>query len=247
MADSSIDGVEGSGVYQITHRDTGRSYIGSAVLFRVRWNQHRNLLRKGLHHSPFLQHAWTKYGEDSFEFLILESCERGQCIQREQAHMDAVQPAFNVCRVAGSTLGRKHDAATRQKLKEKATGRKHPPRSKEHREKISAVHKGKPKSPEHMAALQAARAKQVFTEDRRTRVGESLKLAYASGRRKREKAEPHKQKIGQAFAKLSDDDVRKIRKMRADGMTFAAIGLQFGSPASTMLQICSGKRYRWVT
>lgn len=244
MAESSI---ESSGVYQIIHRESGRSYIGSAVLFRVRWNQHRNLLRKEKHHSPFLQNAWNKHGSEAFDFVILEVCAREECIAKEQAQMDRIKPEFNVCSVAGSCIGRKHGPATLEKLREKATGRKHLPRSQEHRDRLGAAHKGKAKAPEHMAALQQGRSNQVFTEERRASVGASLKLAYANGLRKREKTEPHKQKIGKAFAKLSDDQVRSIREMRATGMTFAAIGLQFGSPSSTILQICSGKRYRWVT
>lgn len=40
-----------------------------------RWYRHKSELRKRKHVNNYLQHAWDKYGEDDFEFEILEECE----------------------------------------------------------------------------------------------------------------------------------------------------------------------------
>jgi group I intron endonuclease len=57
-----------SGVYQILCVPTGKAYVGSAVNLAKRWQEHRWMLRRGQHHSQYLQRAWDKYGETAFAF-----------------------------------------------------------------------------------------------------------------------------------------------------------------------------------
>lgn len=59
-----------SGVYQILCLPTGKVYVGSAVDLYGRWRDHRRYLRQGIHHNKYLQAAWDKYGEESFEFWV---------------------------------------------------------------------------------------------------------------------------------------------------------------------------------
>jgi hypothetical protein len=61
-----------TGIYCIFNKITKKRYIGSASGkhgFRARWRNHKWRLRNGKHHSLYLQNAWNKYGEDSFEFF----------------------------------------------------------------------------------------------------------------------------------------------------------------------------------
>lgn len=60
------------GVYTITNRRTGRVYIGSSVDVVKRLRDHRYALRTGTHKNSRLQHSFTKYGEDTFDFEVLE-------------------------------------------------------------------------------------------------------------------------------------------------------------------------------
>lgn len=246
MANYSLADRERSGIYQIRNKTSGKRYIGSAKLFRIRWNSHRAKLEKGSHHSPHLQASWTKNGSDAFEFEILELCEIERLIEREQYWIDCTKPEFNVCPIAGSTLGRRFTEETKEKIRAKALGRKVPPRSAEYREKMSEIHKGRKRSPEHMAALQAGRAKRVWKDEQRSAVSMALKLAYTTGARSREKSESHRRNIGRHFAKLSDDQVRQIRAQRLIGVTCKELAEMFGSNAGTICEIASGKRYRWV-
>lgn len=246
MADAILADVEASGIYQIRNTKNGKRYIGSAKCFRVRWNAHRALLVKGEHHSPHLQSSWNKHGEDSFAFEVLEVCDVRRLISREQWWLDCKLPEFNVCRHAGSTLGRRHGPKTIEKIRRRAIGRKVPPRSEAYRRKLSLIHSGKPK-PEHvMDALQEGRRRRVYTEEQRRQVSESLKRAYSTGLRSRTKSESHKRKIGKHFAKLTDDQVREIRRLRAAGKTCKELALEFDSTPGTVSEICTGKRYRWV-
>lgn len=98
-----------SGIYQILCVSTGKVYIGSAVNLRQRWSDHRKTLRGNRHSNIHLQRAWDKYGEDAFEFSILESVMFVEhLIEREQAWIDARSPEFNIAPNAGSQLGIKY-------------------------------------------------------------------------------------------------------------------------------------------
>jgi group I intron endonuclease len=61
-----------SGIYIIRHVESNKIYIGSAVRLNKRWNFHRFKLRQNMHENSRLQNAWNKYGEDAFEFSIIE-------------------------------------------------------------------------------------------------------------------------------------------------------------------------------
>lgn len=100
-------------VYMIINTATGDRYIGSAVNAARRWNGHKHLLRKNKHHAPYLQNAWNKYGEEAFEFSVLEKCDRPDLRRREQFWLDAERPTYNVSTVATSPT---HEPAVREKI-----------------------------------------------------------------------------------------------------------------------------------
>ncbi len=81
------------GVYAIVHEPTNRSYIGSAINIKRRFKEHKILLRKGLHHSPYLQNVWNKYGESQFVFKVLKHLESlHEARSLEQAMLDCFYP-----------------------------------------------------------------------------------------------------------------------------------------------------------
>jgi group I intron endonuclease len=93
------------GVYVIEQIGIDRYYIGSSKAIRNRWYVHRRLLRRGEHHSVFLQNAWNKHGEDSFSFRILEECKPEELESREQQYIDSFSPVFNaVMKIKSRTL-----------------------------------------------------------------------------------------------------------------------------------------------
>lgn len=59
------------GVYKIVNKTNGHFYVGSSVNLNKRFWRHKNELRKDKHHCLFLQRAWNKYGEENFEFVVL--------------------------------------------------------------------------------------------------------------------------------------------------------------------------------
>ena len=94
-----------SGVYQIINTVNNKRYIGSAVDLRKRENEHFAHLRRGAHHSSYLQRAYNKHGRDAFHFEVLMYTPRDHCIIVEQAVLDAVKPEYNLSKRADSRLG----------------------------------------------------------------------------------------------------------------------------------------------
>lgn len=60
-------------IYCIFNKVNSKRYIGSATRDKERWRTHRHQLRGGYHFSTHLQSAWNKYGEENFEFQIVEN------------------------------------------------------------------------------------------------------------------------------------------------------------------------------
>lgn len=104
-----------SGIYQIMNKVNNKIYVGSAVDIKQRWNKHKSLLRKKIHANDHLQKAWILYGEDIFQFNVLEKCNKENLIQKEQYYLDLLNPEYNICKIAGNCLGVKHLEETKRK------------------------------------------------------------------------------------------------------------------------------------
>ena len=140
------------GIYIIKGPNDG-IYVGSAVKFQKRWTFHRSLLRRGIHHSPHLQHAWDKYGETCLTFEIVEIVtDMDQLYAIEQRWLDTIfatvprSRIYNVTRSADGATGRKPTAETLAKL---SALRKGVRKSNETRQRMSAGRKGMRFTPGH--------------------------------------------------------------------------------------------------
>jgi group I intron endonuclease len=96
-----------SGIYQIRCNTNGKIYIGSAVNMLARWAEHRSRLRRGAHVNKHLQQAWIRYGEENFEFTVVEYVRQPFLLRAEQSWIDKTDCTnrdigFNIATVAGS-------------------------------------------------------------------------------------------------------------------------------------------------
>lgn len=137
-------------IYAIRNIETGKQYVGSAKSFSDRKDVHLSSLRKGKHHSILLQRAFSKYGESSFIFEILETVEETSLLTREQFFLDTLKTydpsiGYNICKVAGSQLGRKHTEDSKAKISKSSKGRGlGRTLSEDTKKKISEAKTGKP-------------------------------------------------------------------------------------------------------
>jgi len=156
------------GVYAIHNTINHHCYIGSTTDFRKRFDLHRHLLRGGKHHSPHLQAAWNKYGEDSFVFFRLAFIDdKQQRLLIEQTLLDTLSPKYNVSRSAVSSEGCTRSPETRAKLRKamqdpsrlkfiRELGLK--PKSEEQRSLMAEAQRGRHHSDEARAKMRASSA-----------------------------------------------------------------------------------------
>lgn len=142
-----------TGIYLITNVITNTVYVGSTTrLFRERWGQHKNELRRGVHGNRHIQRAWNRDGADAFVFSVLEVVtDRVAIIVREQYWIDqylslSSVSCYNMSPIANSVAGRITSPETRRKLSQIAKGRIN---SAETRAKLSLAGKGRRKTEEH--------------------------------------------------------------------------------------------------
>lgn len=123
-----------TGIYEIKNIVNGKLYVGSTAKtgFLKRWDKHKQDLNLKKHHSIVLQRAWNKYGNQNFNFKIIENCIPEICLEREQYYIDTLKPEYNICKVAGNTLGIKLSKEYCEKLKIIRKGKNNPFYGKTH-------------------------------------------------------------------------------------------------------------------
>jgi group I intron endonuclease len=87
-----------AGVYGIANTAGICKYVGQTYCFEKRWREHKWSLKRGDHPNGHLQHAWNKYGERHFRFVVLEFCQIRDLDERERFWMDSLNPEYNIIR-----------------------------------------------------------------------------------------------------------------------------------------------------
>lgn len=181
------------GIYRIVNRVNGNQYIGSSHNIKQRWRSHLHRLRSGRHHSPHLQAAWFKYGECSFVFEFLWSCDPADLIIEEQLCFNLLPCEYNIAMVAGApVLGRCHTKESKDKM---SAARRGKPLSAETRARMSvAKRQMSDETKERMAAAQRMRSHDTYIKIRNSKLGthhsdETIAKMSASHKGRRHSAE----------------------------------------------------------
>ena len=165
------------GVYEIRNMVNGHRYIGSSCHIMKRWQNHQEKLKRGIHHSRYLQRAYNLYGTESFKLFFLMQCGPKELIEQEQFWIDECQPEYNMSRHAaggslhGSGKGRIVSEETRRKSSISHKGQKGRPITPEHRAKINEGIRNNRKYPEHVS--EQARANMIAAQRKRKEKGVS--------------------------------------------------------------------------
>lgn len=189
-----------SGIYKIQSKiKPERIYIGSAKDTKQRQRHHLCYLRTNKHRNTKLQNHYNKYKESDLIFSVILGCNIEDLIIHEQYFIDAINPWFNICKVAGSSLGRKHSIESIRKMSEIKKGkvgvrngwklseedrkklsdaRKGIKFSIETRNRLSESHKGKKKSEETRKRMSDAKKGHLTSLETRNRISESNKKRY---------------------------------------------------------------------
>lgn len=144
-----------AGIYCIRNLANGKMYFGQSKNPKRRFGVHKASLRGGYHENEFLQRAWNKYGEGSFEFSIIETCEESSLNELEILYISKYATTkdefgYNLDTGGRGTL-RMNSERTRRKISLSLIGKKYPVRAKiseETRRRLSESHKDKKQSKE---------------------------------------------------------------------------------------------------
>lgn len=251
------------GIYKIVNKSNGKFYIGSAVSFKERWKKHKKDLRKGTHHSKYLQRAWNNYGEESFLFIVIEYVENKlKLINREQYYIDSLSPHYNVCKIAGSCLGLKHSIETRKIYTAQRLGKKIGPQTEEHKMNIRISKLGIIASDETKRKMSLSRRgvkRDPHSLETRKKIGDTQR-----GVLRGPLSEDHKKKIRDSKlgiprdaatilkvsinkSKIPIDHITEIRFRVLMGEKQRSLAKEFGISPQSVCRIISGKRYSWVS
>lgn len=148
-----------SGIYGIHNVVNDKWYIGQSQDIHRRWRQEKVGLRNGAIHrkgdNTHISSDWLKYGEDSFEWVILEYCSMNKLNDREMYWInvkDSYRNGYN--QTLGGDGHRGYHKPVSQETREKISkslqgklkGEKHPMYGKHHTkescEKNREAHKG---------------------------------------------------------------------------------------------------------
>lgn len=70
------------GIYKVTNKINGKSYVGQSVDIQRRWTEHKNINGKATSASA-VRASIKKYGVESFTFEVLEECRLEELNKRE--------------------------------------------------------------------------------------------------------------------------------------------------------------------
>lgn len=170
------------GIYKITNKINGMSYIGQSKNCWDRWMYHK---APSKNNRP-IDKAINEFGKDNFNFQILLECppDMLDVWERDMINLhDTLYPNGYNYQGGGKLTYTDVCEETRRKLSESLMGEKNPMYKKtfteEHRRKISDANKGKRKPPlseEHRRKISESlrdRKRPPFTEETRIKMSES--------------------------------------------------------------------------
>lgn len=137
------------GIYGIINKINGKVYVGqTGERFLRRYWHHQWKLRDNSHDNMYLQNAWNKYGEDNFEYVILEVAEDLNLLDELEIKYIEYYKKNNLCYNmllgGGGRRGFKMSESAKeiiaQKNRQHMLGKKH---SEETKRKMSETRKGK--------------------------------------------------------------------------------------------------------
>lgn len=97
-----------------------KKYVGQSDNIKRRWKAHYRELTTNRHYSKHLQNAWNKYGENNFNFKIIEYCDIELLNEKESywiSYYDSYKNGYNLTLGGNGLRGYKFSEASKIKMK----------------------------------------------------------------------------------------------------------------------------------
>jgi len=227
----SIENRNQAGVYALICRVTNKNYVGGSVNLANRlldYMQPAYLAKQA--NRPILR-AIVKYGIVNFAFIVLETCNPSETLTREQYWLDLLNPDYNLCRKAGSTLGVPLSVEAKAKLSAARLGKSHSLETRklmsETRKGTNAYWYGKKHNEVSKAKISAAKQGVLHPQYGKTRPAETIALMRAN--------HPHSKRIYQYdFDQLTlvsqFDSIREAANLTGISRSYLSRCLAEGTP-----------------
>ena len=154
---------KGPAIYCILNMINGKMCIGSTSNLRSRWAVYYSGLSRNVYKNKHLQYAWNKYGQENFQFILLEKIEflddknkLNKILRaREQQYFDKINPSnpkigYNSNEIADGLIGFKHSDKSKKNMSLAKIGEKNHNFGKhfsdEHKKNISIANKNSEKA-----------------------------------------------------------------------------------------------------
>lgn len=105
------------GIYYIKNIVNNNMYIGQSINIKTRFSCHKSALNKNSHYNEKLQEDFNKYGIESFEFGVLEKCNKEDLDELEQHYIkkyNTIKSGYN--NASGGLKGFKSSEETKLKV-----------------------------------------------------------------------------------------------------------------------------------
>ena len=113
------------GIYGIKNKVNGKIYIGQSIEIERRYKDHMRDLKKKRHANAHLSNSFNIYGENSWELIVLEECEKEQLSLKEEkwinsfAREQIYNENFFIINLTGERnpfFGKKHKIESKKKM-----------------------------------------------------------------------------------------------------------------------------------
>ena len=163
------------GIYGIHNKENDKWYVGQSNNIRKRNLYELRNLRNGVFHynnsNNHIVQAWQKYGENAFEWVVLEECEIDKLDEREIfwiKEKDSYRNGYNQTLGGGGSRGVIVREETKRKMSLSSKGEKHPfwgkHRTEETKKKLSLWRTGRKGMP------MTEKVKKILIESRRIKI-----------------------------------------------------------------------------
>ena len=236
------------GIYCITHRDSGRRYVGLSVNIRRRWSDHKraSLTSKD---GYVVHRAIAKYGVSAFDFEILEVCDKSQLGDREVywvAAFDSYKNGFNLTpggyspemstEIRGKLSARKKTDAEKKLFSDAAKARWADP---VRRAELMATRANRePPSEETRKKLSESLIKHLQSDEAKHQRSQQMKDRYSTPESRAEQSEKLKAALASPEARARRSEQMKATSSTPEFKAFhsASMKARYASPDERLAQ-----------